>query len=163
MRGFDSLLDNRHVHHRSTLLGFLSAAVWLLACSSEDPKLPPAKHDDAGAADAARRDVGPSDAGAADAALPLPEGCPLTPPASCPSPEPHYADIEPILKDRCFTCHDGTGEQWGLDNYEHVADWFAEIRAQMVACSMPPLDSGIPMPTSERMQIVQWIRCDYPK
>lgn len=113
--------------------------------------------------DAARPDVSPSDAGVADAALPLPEGCPLTPPTSCPSPSPHYADVDAIIKSRCFACHDGTGEQWGLTSYEHVADWFNEIRAQMIACTMPPLDSGITMPMSERMEIVQWIRCGYPK
>lgn len=146
---------------------FLSVAVWLLACSS-DPKRPPATHDDqdetgASIADAARLDAGPSDAAAGDAALPLPEGCPLTPPSSCSSPAPHYADVDAIIKNRCFTCHDGTGEQWGLDSYEHVADWFNEIRAQMIACTMPPLDSGITMPSSERMEIVRWIRCGYPK
>ena len=71
----------------------LSAALCLLACSEGDPKQPATQHDaDVARADAGRSDAGPSDAGAADAALPLPEGCPLTPPAACPDPAPHYAD-----------------------------------------------------------------------
>jgi hypothetical protein len=133
---------------------FFCAAVWLLACSSDDSTKPPQQHE--------LSDAGPSDAGA-DAMLPLPEGCPLTPPTSCPDPKPHYSDIEPIFQEHCFACHDGTGEQWGLTSYEHVADWFNEIRAQMIACTMPPLDSGITMPASDRMKIVQWIRCGYPE
>jgi hypothetical protein len=142
----------------------LSAALCLLACSSDDPKQPATQHlTDAAGAESGRSDAGPNDAGATDAALPIPEGCPLTPPTSCANPAPHYSDIQPIFEQRCFSCHDGTGQQWGLTSYEHVADWFAEIRAQMIACSMPPLDSGITMPTSERMKIVQWIRCGYPE
>jgi hypothetical protein len=145
-----------------------SAAACFLGCASADPNPPAAQHGDAGAGHAAALDASSGDARvdagtALDAALPIPEGCPLTPPTSCPTPEPHYADVEPIFEERCFACHDGTGEQWGLTSYEHVADWFSEIRAAMIACTMPPLDSGLTIPTSERLLIVQWIRCNYPK
>ncbi len=64
---------------------------------------------------------------------------------------------------RCIGCHNGAGEEWPLSSYEHVADWYGEIRAQMLACTMPPLDAGIDMPVAERQTILSWIRCGFPK
>jgi hypothetical protein len=32
----------------------------------------------------------------------------------------------------------------------------------MLNCSMPPLDSGLTMPTEERQLLLHWIRCGYP-
>jgi hypothetical protein len=63
---------------------------------------------------------------------------------------------------RCTSCHNGTGGQWPLNQYEHVADWYGEIRAQMLACTMPPVDSGSAMPLRERQTILTWIRCGFP-
>ena len=45
----------------------------------------------------------------------------------------------------------------------HVADWYGEIRAQMVACTMPPVDAGLAMSLAERQKILSWIRCGFPK
>lgn len=106
-------------------------------------------------------DAAMPDAGKAEAQMP--EGCPFSPPSACPDPKPTYADVQPIFEERCFACHDGTGQQWGLTSYQHVADWFGEIRSQMIACTMPPLDSGMTMPVSERIKILTWIRCGFPK
>jgi hypothetical protein len=85
-------------------------------------------------------------------------------PTSCPSPAPTYEkDVAPILKQRCYSCHDGTGVQWPLTEYDHVADWQDQIRAMMLTCSMPPLDAGIDMPNEERDVILAWIRCNVPE
>ena len=105
-----------------------------------------------------------TDAGADDANASMPAGCPLTPPTACPSDDiPRYADVQPIFAERCVTCHDGQHGQWPLSDYQHIADWFGEVRAQMVSCTMPPADSGLTMPAAERMAILTWIRCGFPK
>jgi hypothetical protein len=119
--------------------------------------------DDAALADAA------VDSGEPDASKPstggLLEGCPLTPPTACPEPTPHYADVEPIFEAHCWHCHDGQHGLWSLMGYQHVADWFGEIRTNMIGCTMPPPgDRTEPAITAtERMRILEWIRCDLPK
>jgi hypothetical protein len=106
----------------------------------------------------ASRDAG-GNAMRADGGAPI--ACDVEPPTACTEKDLGYADIEPIIEKRCFSCHDGSGEQWGLTSYEHVADWFVEVRAMMATCSMPPPDAGIAMPTEEREKILMWIRCGY--
>lgn len=89
--------------------------------------------------------------------------CDVVPPVTCDEPPPRYADVAPIFSTRCAACHNGAGEEWPLTSYQHVADWSGEIRAQMIACTMPPLDSGLRMPTKERQLILKWIRCGFPR
>lgn len=91
------------------------------------------------------------------------EGCPFSPPTVCPDPKPTYADVQPIFERRCTACHDGMQGQWPLTSYQHVADWFGEIRSQLIACTMPPVDSGLTMPVAERLEILTWIRCGFPR
>lgn len=74
-----------------------------------------------------------------------------------------YADVAPIFAKHCTTCHDGQHGQWPLTSYQHVADWFGEIRAQMVSCTMPPVAESAGMPLSDRMTILTWIRCGFPR
>lgn len=92
-----------------------------------------------------------------------PAGCPLTPPTDCPDDKLTYADVSPIFEARCISCHDGNHGQWPLTEYQHVADWFGEVRAQLIGCTMPPVDSKSDMSVDERMKILTWIRCGYPK
>src|ERR1700759_3578916 len=153
-------MQSTTIRRGRVILGLL----WLSACGTSDP--PPSHatpNAGSGVRDASSAVDMESDAGS-DAAsqAQAPEGCPYSPPTVCPNPKPTYADVQPIFEARCFACHDGTGQQWGLTSYEHVADWFGEIRAQMIACTMPPLDSGMTMSVSERMQILTWIRCGFP-
>jgi hypothetical protein len=109
----------------------------------------------------------PADAGVADGAVSSvdPAVCTVTAPTSCPTPKPHYADVEPIFKKRCVGCHNGASPDspWPLTEYEHVADWFDIIRDEMLHCGMPPADSGMTMPDAERVAILTWIRCGFPK
>jgi hypothetical protein len=98
------------------------------------------------------------------------EACNVTAPTACPSPAPTYEqDIKPIIEQRCLTCHSGDGMSelcpicWGLTSYQHVADWEDVIRGAMVACEMPPPNSGITMTNAERLKILEWLRCDLPE
>jgi uncharacterized membrane protein len=158
-------------------------ALLLVACSSSgaDPALDAqvdAESPDARLAlDAAVFDAGEHDAradasadasveGAQDAALEAGEPfvCDVQLPTSCPAPAPTYADVAPIIAQRCAVCHGQvqTGN-WPLDTYSHVASWREEIRTELVNCTMPPRDSGLSIPDEERMTILTWIRCDLPR
>jgi hypothetical protein len=121
-----------------------------------------AKPQGAGALDAGAS-LSAADADAGNAADPAPFVCDVTAPSSCPEPAPTYATVEPILERRCIPCHDGRGAEWPLTTYDSAADWYDTIRTMMLDCSMPPLDAGMPMPTSEREQLLTWIRCGYPE
>jgi hypothetical protein len=91
--------------------------------------------------------------------------CKVSLPTSCPSPKPHYSDVQPIFQQRCVICHDGAtaDSPWPLTEYEHVADWYDMIRSEVVNCTMPPADAGVPMTDDERMKILTWIRCGFPE
>ena len=98
-----------------------------------------------------------------EAKPPEPGACNVEAPTACTDPNLGYDEIEPIIRARCVECHDGSGEQWMLTSYSHVADWFDLIRSMMLTCSMPPADSGISMPTAERELLLHWIRCGFPR
>ena len=86
-------------------------------------------------------------------------------PTACPSPAPKYADVEPIFKKRCVTCH-VTGNKngyWPLDDYTHVTDWFDTIASNLAACTMPPPDANAPIPREESELILTWLKCGYPR
>jgi hypothetical protein len=131
----------------------LLSLVWIACGSSERPGRA------AGVQDAAT----PADAGESDAQIELPAECNAEAPTQCPDPMPHYPDVAPIFARRCSGCHNGMDGHWPLSTYQHVADWYGEIRAQMLACTMPPPTAGIAMPLDERKQILSWIRCGFPK
>lgn len=126
-------------------LGGVTDQATMAFCISE-----PAAEHDAG--------VAPEDAGLHDAGAPV--VCNVTAPTDCPTPV-RYVDVEPIFMARCWSCHDGRGDQWALTSYDHAADWFDTIRSQMLACTMPPPDSGLTMLDSEREQLLMWIRCGF--
>ncbi len=92
-----------------------------------------------------------------------PQPCSLVAPTECPSPDLVYASVEPILRERCVVCHAGLpGGPWPLDTYGHVATWRDTIRAALLACAMPPSDSGMSIPPEESQRILEWIRCGIP-
>lgn len=97
-----------------------------------------------------------------EAGRPVP--CSTRAPTSCPEPAPRYADVMPIFASRCVVCHFGEPNgPWPLDNYRHIADWQDEIRSNLLACSMPPRDSGIALTDEESAMILGWLRCDLPQ
>lgn len=94
--------------------------------------------------------------------------CDVTAPTACPNDAPTFADVEPILEERCVVCHAGSGQGpcptcWGLVGYSHVKSWAPEIRNQMLECAMPPAGSGFTMTRDERVKILEWIRCGAPE
>jgi len=101
---------------------------------------------------------------ASDAASEDPLVCSVTAPVACPSAVPGYAaDVAPIIERRCLSCHSGsTLGPWPLTAYQHVADWQDMIRSQLLDCTMPPPEAGIPMTNAERLSILLWIRCGLP-
>ncbi|HKQ69862.1 MAG TPA: hypothetical protein VJT73_11015 [Polyangiaceae bacterium] len=93
-----------------------------------------------------------------------PSGCSVPLPTTCPVPALHYSDVAPIFEQRCTMCHgrivDGP---WPLQDYEHVADWWDLIREDLRTCAMPPPDAGVAITLDERLTILTWIRCGFPK
>ena len=110
---------------------------------------------------------------AADADLPVPDSgpradagpfvCTVTAPTSCSDPSLRYADVKPIFEERCVLCHDGSNDNWPLTSYQHAADWFDLIPPEVVNCTMPPPEEGIPMTDEERDRLLQWYRCGFPE
>jgi hypothetical protein len=149
---------------------FVLSCIAGIACSSSGDRRPSHSERDA-ARDADATDQPDSgeledaqsgaDAAGADAAAP--PDCEAQAPLVCLNPSPHWGDVYPIFMRRCVSCHNGKGTEWPLNQYEHVADWYGEIRAQMLACTMPPVTAGIDMPLEERQTILSWIRCGFPK
>ena len=138
-------------------------ALWalLLLCACDDGA---AGEADAGEDDAAtEQDGAADDAGASKDRGPVAQTCEVTAPTSCPEPPVYYEDITPIIKQRCYSCHDGKGAQWGLTSYSHVADWSNELRSAMASCVMPPPEAGITMPAAEREKILTWLVCKMPQ
>lgn len=93
----------------------------------------------------------------------LPTGpCLIAVPTRCPDPMPRYADVKPIIDQRCVVCHSGQTELWPLTTYQHVASWYDTVRDDVRTCAMPPPDSGSAITDAERLAILTWIRCGYP-
>jgi hypothetical protein len=97
----------------------------------------------------------------ADAALGS-TACSVQWPTACPDPAPRYNDVVPIFNRRCVTCHSGWAGPWPLTSYTHVVDWQDTIRTELIGCTMPPPDAGIPITNDERTKILTWLRCGYP-
>jgi hypothetical protein len=155
---------------------FASVCVLLAACSSSprgseasssdpDAAVDPGAAEPTGVEDAtsAAASDGANDA-TNEAAHQMTVPCTVRAPTACPEPPPRYADVLPIFEQRCIICHSGAPNgPWPLDGYEHIADWQDNIRSDMLDCSMPPFDAGVPITLEERMAILTWIRCGLPK
>ncbi len=90
--------------------------------------------------------------------------CEVPAPTECPDPMPTYKDVRPLITERCVVCHYGEVDgPWTLDGYEHVANWHDLIRGAMLSCSMPPPDSDMTMTVEERVELLAWLRCGFPK
>ena len=91
--------------------------------------------------------------------------CLVRAPTACPDPPTRYVDVAPIFEQRCVnTCHSPRWNgPWPLDAYEHVADWQDTIRTELLGCTMPPRDAGVPITLEEQTAILTWIRCGIPR
>lgn len=145
---------------RVLLVGAVAIASVLLSMACDEGAAPPdAASGDAGLVDA---QMSRPDAGAAEA--PAAARCTVEPPTDCPDAAPRFADVQPVFTSRCVRCHFGAeGGPWPLMTYRHIADWSSVVRDHIQLCLMPPADSGIEMPDSERRLILDWIRCGLPE
>ncbi|MGQ0505800.1 MAG: hypothetical protein ACT4TC_10830 [Myxococcaceae bacterium] len=81
-------------------------------------------------------------------------------PTECPNPPVRYADLAPLISERCSVCHTGeVGAPWPLSDYHSVADWQDSLRDLIRSCDMPPPESGIPLSLEERALFLHWITC----
>jgi uncharacterized membrane protein len=89
--------------------------------------------------------------------------CTVAAPTACVDPAPRYADVAPIINQRCASpCHWGMpGGPWPLTDYEHVADWADPVRDEVLHCTMPPPGEQTDMTDAERTAILNWIRCGF--
>jgi len=88
--------------------------------------------------------------------------CDTVAPTVCMMNPPTYAEVRPLFEQHCVPCHNGTGSEWPMTQYQHIFDWKNEIRGDVLNCVMPPYDGGVPMPTADRQKMLEWIRCDLP-
>ena len=152
-------------------VGRLRAVQWPDALAAGDLLVPglwprPSNSDGGPPTDAG--DAGtPSDSGSSE------DGGPLLPDggrrrqlvaANCSGVVPTYAQLTPVFTRACVVCHDdAAGGPWPLTTYQHVADWQDQVRSEILNCTMPPLDAGIPITWDERQAIFTWVRCGRPK
>jgi len=80
---------------------------------------------------------------------------------------PTYDAIRPIVAKSCLPCHDDPnpdpdGGTWPLITYDDVAGWTSVVKEDILDCSMPPADGGVPITAKDRDLFVQWILCGAP-
>jgi len=78
---------------------------------------------------------------------------------------PTYNTVRSILNTACVPCHDGSdpdGGTWPLTDYDDIAAWAGPIKDDMLNCSMPPADGGVPITRHDRDVLVQWLLCNAP-
>lgn len=132
--------------------------------SADDASEPSDAQPDGQALDGASSDASDASDASTDASSDAaPFVCMAVAPTSCPAPAPTYANVAPIFKQRCVGCHaaNWTGP-WPLDTYGHIADWADDVRSHLLDCTMPPPESGMPIPFEESQQILTWLRCGLP-
>jgi uncharacterized membrane protein len=78
---------------------------------------------------------------------------------------PTYNRVRSIINSACVPCHDGSDPDgsWPLTDYDDIAAWASTIKDDMLNCSMPPADGGVPITRHDRDLLVQWLLCDTPR
>jgi uncharacterized membrane protein len=75
-----------------------------------------------------------------------------------------YSHVKPALDTHCANCHYGAlGGPWPLKTYNDVVDWAQIVRDSIANCTMPPEDGGTNMTKAEKQQLLDWLRCGYPR
>jgi uncharacterized membrane protein len=81
---------------------------------------------------------------------------------------PNYARVRSIVATACVPCHNEEtaamdGGTWPLTTRDDLASWTEVITEDILNCSMPPADGGVPMHRRDRDLLVQWLLCGAPK
>ena len=114
-----------------------------------------------------RRDDGAAITSDAMADEPAPDGgmlaaCPELAPPVCPDPPARYADVQPIIEQRCVVCHYGAaGGPWPLNTYKDIADWWDVILDDLIRCTMPPPETPSGLTAEERQAFAVWLACGF--
>ncbi|HXS18135.1 MAG TPA: hypothetical protein VN764_13150 [Polyangiaceae bacterium] len=92
------------------------------------------------------------------------ESCAVPAPTECPDPPPGYDDVAPIFDESCATCHtsDDPDGPWPFEEYADIVAWHADVRDEVLNCTMPPRD-GEPLPPDQRQLLMEWIFCGMPR
>jgi hypothetical protein len=123
-----------------------------------DAALADASAGDAALADASAGDAALADASAGDAPAGEPTECPRDTPASCPSPEPTYAQASPLLSTYCAACHQPGRTPPDITTYDTAFGAQRSILTTLTGCTMPS-----PWPTTkERELLLAWLVCGAP-
>jgi mono/diheme cytochrome c family protein len=90
----------------------------------------------------------------------VPDGtdrCPLSPPS-------YRAEVAPIVREKCFSCHAGTGEaaeDHDFSTLEKVHTARRGIEGKVFARAMPP--QGAPALTEQQRDVLlAWLACQAP-
>ena len=90
--------------------------------------------------------------------------CPELMPATCTDGTLTYAEVAPIVEQRCGSCHnDQPGAPWPLNTWQTLTGWNTAVQDDLVNCTMPPADGGTGMTNEERAQLVHWLNCGAPR
>ena len=98
-------------------------------------------------------------------------GCVIEPP---PATHPTYADVAPILQQKCLNCHGGANgaRPNAFDSYEELRTWLPMIHETLMTKRMPPWDpdpevgkfaNDISLKPAEFRTLIEWIRTGAPK
>jgi uncharacterized membrane protein len=86
--------------------------------------------------------------------------------SSCPSLEPSYGDVAPIIQERCAPCHSPTGVEPNrpYQTYADVKMFAIDILTQIRGCPplMPPA-GATPLTEDERNTLLGWLYCGTPE
>jgi len=93
----------------------------------------------------------------------MPRECHAERVTECPEPAPVFADVAPIFRNVCASCHALPGGPWPLEDHTDIADWQDVIRDDLLTCAMPPPDAGVSLRDQDRQLILTWIRCGSPE
>jgi len=82
--------------------------------------------------------------------------------ATCETDGAPFDAILPILQKSCIPCHDTSAPDaaWPLTTYDDVEAWSGVIEGDILRCSMPPADGGVPITSAERLALVNWMICN---
>ena len=93
----------------------------------------------------------------------LPSSTPDEP--GCPSPPPSYrSEVLPVLREKCFSCHAGSGdeaEDYDLSAFKNVHAQRLAIFGKVRARAMPPAGQE-PLTDTERRKLLAWLSCQAP-
>jgi hypothetical protein len=112
-----------------------------------------------GGASAESRVAVPVQPGPASAAA-APGTCAIEGVAACAGSPPSFtADVQPIVRKRCFGCHAAGGVAADEHDFDDVAVMHAQratVASEVVSCSMPP---RAPLREDEARVLLRWVAC----